>query len=179
MEAVMGKPLVLTDLVDDASLVRLMEMQRKASDPNLRQRATIVLASSRGMPAIEIAVIVGRTHKTILNIMHRYMQLGVDGLARTKSPGGNRVKVTTDWTAKLNELVELDPREHGVPSANWTTLNLQEVLKAKTGITVHRETVRKHLRKNDWVCKRSTWSLKRKAAEKADYEGNASGRKSS
>ena len=40
---------------------------------------------------------------------------------------------------------------------------------------VTEETVRVYLHTHDYVCKRSTWTLRRKAEEKADYVGNACG----
>ena len=43
------------------------------------------------------------------------------------------------------------------------------------GITVDRETVRLYLHAHDYVCKRPTWTLKRKAEEQPGYVGNACG----
>jgi len=40
---------------------------------------------------------------------------------------------------------------------------------------VTEETVRVYLHAHDYVCKRSTWTLRRKAEEKADDVGNACG----
>jgi len=37
------------------------------------------------------------------------------------------------------------------------------------------ETVRVYLHAHGYVCKRPTWTLRRKAEEKADYVGNACG----
>jgi len=50
---------------------------------------------------------------------------------------------------------------------------LAEYLCEQTGIQVSEETVRVYLHAHDYVCKRSTWTLRRKAEEKADYVGNA------
>src|SRR5579884_287776 len=44
-----------------------------------------------------------------------------------------------------------------------------------TGVAVSLETVRRHLHAAGYVCKRPTWTLKRKAEEKAEYPGNAPG----
>jgi len=40
---------------------------------------------------------------------------------------------------------------------------------------VTEETVRVYLHAHDYVCKRPTWTLRRKAEQKADYVGNACG----
>jgi hypothetical protein len=41
------------------------------------------------------------------------------------------------------------------------------------GITVDRETVRLYLHAHDYVCKRPTWTLKRKPAEQEGCVANA------
>ena len=63
----------------------------------------------------------------------------------------------------------------GQDTANWTTERLAEYLYQQTGVQVTEETVRVYLHAHDYVCKRPTWTLRRKAEEKADYVGNASG----
>ena len=72
-------------------------------------------------------------------------------------------------------MIELDPHEVGQETANWTTTRLAQYLGQHTGIQVTEETVRLYLHAHDYVCKRSTWTLRRKAEEKADYVGNACG----
>lgn len=77
--------------------------------------------------------------------------------------------------AELVRVIELDPHEVGQDTANWTTERLAEYLYQQTGVQVTEETVRVYLHAHDYVCKRPTWTLRRKAEEKADYVGNASG----
>ena len=72
-------------------------------------------------------------------------------------------------------MIEVDPHALGVPSANWTTGLLATYLAGVTGITVDPETVRLYLHAHDYVCKRPTWTLKRKAREQEGYQGNACG----
>ena len=72
-------------------------------------------------------------------------------------------------------MIELDPHEVGQDTANWTTERLADYLGQHTDVRVTEETVRVYLHAHDYVCKRSTWTLRRKAAEKADYVGNACG----
>jgi transposase len=83
--------------------------------------------------------------------------------------------VTEAWRAELVRVVELDPRTVGVKSVVWTTGLLAAYLAAATGVGVSLETVRRHLHAAGYVCKRPTWTLKRKAEEKAEYPGNAPG----
>ena len=60
----------------------------------------------------------------------------------------------------------------GVDSANWTTGLLASYLADQTGIAVSDETVRHALHAHGYVCKRPTWTLKRKAADQPGYVGN-------
>src|SRR5207237_7849213 len=77
--------------------------------------------------------------------------------------------------AELLRVIEMDPHEVGQDTANWTTERLADYLGQHTGIQVTEETVRVYLHAHDYVCKRPTWTLRRKAEEKADYVGNACG----
>ena len=63
----------------------------------------------------------------------------------------------------------------GEETANWTTQLLASYLAEKTGIKVSLETVRTSLHSLGYVCKRPTWTLKRKAEAQANYVGNACG----
>ncbi len=72
-------------------------------------------------------------------------------------------------------MIELDPHEVGQDTANRTTERLAEYLGQHTGIQVTEETVRVYLHAHDYVCKRPTWTLRRKAEVQAHYVGNASG----
>jgi transposase len=56
---------------------------------------------------------------------------------------------------------------------DWTTQLLAEYLTQKTGVAVGLETVRTSLHALGYVCKRPTWTLKRKAEEQPGYRGNA------
>ena len=69
-------------------------------------------------------------------------------------------------------MIELDPHAVGVDRANWTTGLLAAYLAARTGHRTSDETVRLALHRADYVCKRPTWSLKRKAQEQPAWAGN-------
>jgi transposase len=76
-------------------------------------------------------------------------------------------------------VIEADPHEFGVPSANWTTQLLADYLAAKSGIAVDPETVRRALHRLGYVCKRPTWTVEHKAAEREDWVGKGCGERSS
>jgi transposase len=72
-------------------------------------------------------------------------------------------------------VVELDPRAVGVARAVWTTRWLADYLAEATHHRASIETVRLALHRAGFVCKRPTWTLKRKAEEPAAWAKNGSG----
>ena len=94
----------------------------------------------------------------------------MNGLAPRHSPGRPWV-VSQAWQAELRRVIDLSPREVGVPSAIWTTGLLATYLAEAAGQRVGLETVRDHLHRAGYVCKRPTWTLKRKATEQPEWAG--------
>ncbi|MDQ6669550.1 MAG: winged helix-turn-helix domain-containing protein [Chloroflexota bacterium] len=102
----------------------------------------------------------------------RFLQQGVDGVPR-RPPPGRPMEVPTAWQVELRRVIDLAPRSVGVPSAVWTTRLLSAYLERVTGHHAAIETVRVHLHRAGYVCKRPTWSLKRKSTEQAGWAKNA------
>ncbi len=154
-----------------AELTRRFNTANKSED---RLRYQMVLLAQQGYASSKIATMVLRSHDTVTRVLKRFLCDGLDGVPRRFATGGTPT-VTPQWEAELVRVIELDPHTVGVPSANWTTELLAEYLGAKTGLLMDKETVRKHLHAHGYVCKRPTWTLKRKAEERPDYAGNACG----
>jgi transposase len=115
-----------------------------------------------------------RSQDTVVRVLKRFLTGGLDAVPRRTAPGRER-RVTAAWEAELLRVIELDPHEVGQQTANWTTERLAAYLGQQTGIQVTEETVRVYLHAHGYACKRSTWTLRRKAEEKTDYVGNACG----
>jgi transposase len=169
----MAKPLTLAPL-SNAQVTELRHLYETAPHPKLRLRAQIVLLAHQGRTVAVIASIVFRSRDTVERVLNRFLQGGVAALPPCKAPG-MAPTVTPEWQAELLRVIDLDPHTVGVPSANWTTSLLAVYLATTTGITVTAETVRLYLRAAGYVCKRPTWTLKRKAEEQPGYVGNACG----
>ncbi len=167
----MAMPVVVSAL-DEQPLVELIDRFNTASHPETRLRYQMVLLSQQGFSVTQIANITMRSHDTVTRVLHRYLDGGLDAVPRRKQPG-RPPTITFDWQAELLRVIELDPHEVGVESAIWTTKLLAEYLARKTGVQVGQEAVRVYLHRHGYVCKRPTWSMKRKAQETADYLGNA------
>ena len=169
----MAKPLTLPPL-PKPEVTALRQLYETATAPKVRLRYQIVLLAHQGRSVAEIAAIVFRSRDTVERVLKRFLQGGVAALPPHKAPG-MAPTVTPEWKAELWRVIDLDPHTVGVPSANWTTGLLAAYLATKTGITVTAETVRLYLRAAGYVCKRPTWTLKRKAEAQPGYVGNASG----
>lgn len=157
----------------------LLAAYEATPDPETRTRYQMVLlAVERGLTTFQIAPLVQRSHDVVMEVLQRYRDHGLGAVPRKKAPGPTP-KVTHEWEAELVRVVEDDPHDHEVNSANWTTHLLADYLAAKTGIAVNPETVRRFLHRHDYVCKRPTWTLEHKAHEQEGWLGKGSGERSS
>jgi transposase len=137
-----------------------------------RTNCQMVLLADEGRAITEIAWLVRRGREQVRTILHRFRGDGLAGLAPGKHTG-RPLGVTPAWLAELGRVIELDPHTVGVQSAVWTTRLLADYLAEATGHHAGIETVRDHLHRLGYVCKRPTWSLKRKSSEQAGWVKNA------
>ncbi len=146
--------------------VRLKEEERAeveqryavARDAETRTRYQMILMAAEGQSAPQIGWLVRRSEDTVRRVLRRFLQHGLDAVPRRVSPG-RPLGVPTTWQAELQRVIDLDPRSVGVPSAVWTTRLLSAYLEEVTGHHAAIETVRVHLHRAGYVCKRPTWSV--------------------
>ena len=158
--------------LDDATLATVRARYDATDDADLRLRYQMILLAQQGRAVAEIAQITYRSRDTVERVLTRFRDGGLDAVPRRFAPG-SAPTITPAWTAELLRVIELDPHAVGVNSATWTTGLLAIYLAEHTGITVSAETVRVALHAHDYVCKRPTWTLKRKAEAQDGYVGNA------
>jgi transposase len=169
----MAKPLTLPPL-SAPQVTALRQLYETTTKAKLRLRAQIILLAHQGRSVADIATVVFRSRDTVERVLKRFLHGGLVALPPRTAPG-RAPTVTPAWKAELLRVVDLDPHTVGVPSANWTTRLLATYLAGKPQVAVTAETVRLYLHAAGGVCKRPTWSLKRKAEEHPGYVGNASG----
>jgi transposase len=169
----MAKPLTVPPL-SDAHVTELRQLYDTTTNTQLRLRSHIVLLAHQGRSVAEMAAIVLRSRDTVERVLKRFLQGGLAALPPRKAPG-RAPTVTPEWKAERLRVIALDPHTVGVHRANWTTGLLATYLAAKTQVAVTAETVRLYLHAAGGVCKRPTWTLKRKAEEQPGYVGNACG----
>ncbi len=144
-------------------------------DPEDRTRyQMLLLAVDHQLTTFQVAALVQRSHDVVLRVFQRYRDGGLLAVPRRRAPGRSPT-VTASWKAALLRVIEDDPHAHGVDAANWTTGLLATYLHEQTGVRVDPETVRHYLHHLGYVCKRPTWTVAHKAAEREDWVGNACG----
>ena len=158
--------------MDELTLTELRRRYEETTDAERRTRYQMLLLSLRGQVSSQIAQIVLRSQDSVVRVLKRFFTGELDAVPRRTAPGRER-RVTVVWEAELLQMIELDSHEVGQNTANWTTQGLAEYLGQHTGIQVTEETVRVYLHAHGYVCKRPTWTLRRKAKAQAQYVGNA------
>ena len=161
----MTAPITLPRL-DTATLTELRQRYEETSNVESRTRYQMLLLAQQEYKVPQIARIVLRSEDTVARVLKRFLAGGLDAVPRHTPPGRER-RVTAAWEAELLRVIELDPHEVGQETANWTTELLAQYLGKQTGIQVTEETVRVYLHAHGYVCKRPTWTLRRKAGEQA------------
>jgi transposase len=155
-------------------LAELGAVFNATDDAETRLRYQMVLLAHQGMTVAEIARRTLRQPWVVQRALRRFRRGGLAMVPYRVAPGMPPT-VTGAWRAELVRVVELSPRAVGVARAIWTTGLLAGYLARATGVAVSLETVRRRLHAAGSVCTRPTWTLKRKAAEQAQYPGNAPG----
>jgi transposase len=172
-------PTIALTLVSREAHAALLAEYNHAADPESRTRyQMILLRVERDLSPRQIALLVHRSHDTVLRVLQRYLSGGLAAVPRKKGPGPTP-KVTPAWAEELLRVIEDDPHDYGIDSTNWTTQLLADYLAAKTGIAVDPETVRRSLHRHNYACKRPTWTVAHKAQEREDWVGKGCGERSS
>ncbi len=168
----MPLPTVLPPLDPDTH-AELVARFNQTEDAESRLRYQMVLLSSdqRLIPT-QIAQITFRSHDTVTRVLGRFLEGGLDAIPH-KSPPGEEPQASREWLAELQRVIDLDPHEVGVKSANWSARLLADYLAKQTGQAFDQETVRKYLHRLGYVYKRPNWTVSHKAEEREGYLGNA------
>jgi transposase len=117
----------------------------RSADAFVLRRCQILLASSRGETAPQIARTLSCDKQTVLNAIHAFNARGVDALIKgSPAPHTVHAAFDADTAAQLRELLHRSPREFGKPTSLWT-LELAADVAHEQGLSAHRvsgETIR-------------------------------------
>jgi len=127
-------------------------------------RAHIVLLSSRGHSASEIAKIHDVTGPMVYKWFDRFDEEGPSGLYDRERDGRPK-KITEDVEEEIERLLEGDPTEEGENATRWTTGRIAEHLERELDVDVHPETVRDALDRLEY-----SWTRPRRELPPTDPE---------
>src|SRR5712691_1936413 len=105
------------------------------ANAEMRTRYQMILLASCGHTAPQIARNVLCCDDTVIRVLKRFLSGGLDAILGRTSSGRPRT-VTPAWESELVRVMERDPHDVGVLSANWTTALLAEYLGRHLGIWV-------------------------------------------
>ncbi len=136
----------------------LSDVERKSLEAGLRspdafvlRRCQILLASSRGENAYQIARSLGCNPQTARNAIHEFNEDALEAALRRGSSRPHTIHAAFDPenAKRLREMLHRDPREFGKPTSLWT-LHLAAEVSFEEGLTEERvsgETIRATLRR--------------------------------
>lgn len=139
----MKRPIYVRPLTDAER--EHLEAGLRSPDAFVLRRCQIILASSRGEWATQIAVHLGCDDQTVRNVIKAFNQRGLGCLTRGSSrPHTTRAAFDAEGVEGLRELLRHSPRSFGKPTSLWT-LELAAEVSFEKGLTPSRvsgETIR-------------------------------------
>jgi transposase len=122
-----------------------LENGLRSSDAFVLRRCQIILASSRGQRAPNIALNIGCNEQTVRDVIKAFNARGLDALNRVSSrPHRINAALACGGAEKLRTLLHQSPRNFGKPTSLWT-LKLAAEICFEQGLTPKRvsaETIR-------------------------------------
>jgi transposase len=123
---------------------RLKSISKKAKYQSKRQRAMILLASSTGMSAPQIAGLVRTDESRVRKVIHAFNEQGFGSLDPDYR-GGRPKKTTPEQRDQIVAVARARPDTQGVALTRWSLAKLSEHL-ASLGIVLSEEALRQTLR---------------------------------
>jgi transposase len=144
MEVAMRPPEVFVRALSPEEGARLKSISRKAKYQSKRQRAIIVLASSTGMSAPQIAAMARTDESHVRKVIHAFNERGFGSLDPDYR-GGRPRKTTPEQRDRIVAVARARPDTQGVALTRWSLAKLSEHL-AGLGIVLCEEALRQTLR---------------------------------
>src|SRR3954447_403288 len=144
MEVAMRPPEVFVRALSHEEGVRLKQVSRKAKYQSKRQRAIIVLASSTGMSAPQIAAMARTDESHVRKVIHAFNEQGFGSLDPDYR-GGRPKKTTPEQRDRIIAVARARPDTQGVALTRWSLAKLSEHL-VGLGIELSEEALRQTLR---------------------------------
>ena len=132
-------PSALT-LRTDFSASELRRLAKRSKDNSQSRRLLSLAAVLDGMNRTDAARIGGMDRQTLRDWVHRFNQLGPDGLL-DRHAGGVEPRLSAERKAELAALVEAGPDRARDGVVRWRRVDLQRVIKERFDIDFHERYV--------------------------------------
>jgi len=137
--------------------MRLDTLQRSEDGSDLGKRVSIILLSARRQGVHEISMMVGLHPINVRKWIHRFNQMGIDGLYPRRSPGRPRLFDETQ-RQEIVRLASTAPDTLGLDFGNWSLQRLrQELIERGVVPEISAEAIRQELRKGGLVFEDRQW----------------------
>jgi transposase len=146
-------------------------LRRRELSPRVRERVEMVKAAGLGYGPEAIATWSGRSVRTVVHWLERFLTSGLAALADAPR-AGRPPRAIPAYLAGLEAAVSTPPRALGLEFDVWTSERLSTYLAEQTGIRLTPGWVRVLLAQRDWVSGRPKLSVRhlRHATEVAACE---------
>ena len=124
----------------DFSASGLRHLAKRSKDNSQSRRLLSLAAVLDGMNRTDAARIGGMDRQTLRDRVHRFNQLGPDGLP-DRHAGGVEPRLSAEQKAELTALVEAGPDRASDGVVRWRRVDLQRVIKERFDIDFHERYV--------------------------------------
>ena len=128
----------------DFTAVELRRVAATTRHANQSRRLLSLAAVLDGMSRADAARIGGMDRQTLRDWVHRFNELGPDGLKDAWSKG-NPARLSPEQLAELSALVEAGPDRQRDGVVRWRRVDLQRLIAERFGVVYHERTVGKIL----------------------------------
>jgi len=130
----------------DYSSQELRRLASRSKDANQSRRLLSLAAVLDGMSRADAARIGGMDRQTLRDWVHRFNQVGPDGLF-DRWAAGPPSRLSEEQKAELAEIVETGPNPDVDGVVRWRRVDLQRVIKERFGVEYHERHVGTLLKK--------------------------------
>jgi transposase len=138
---------------------RLRSQLQQTRDVLLYRRTLAVLEFDQGRAVSDIARMLGVTRQSIYNWVEAYCQTRTPTALKDEPGRGRPPLLDEDDEHLLQALLASSPQDRGYPHTSWTVPLLQDALEFGTGRRPSDKTLRRTLRRLDYVWKRPRYVL--------------------
>ena len=134
------------DIRSDYSAADLRRLAKRSKDNNQSRRLLSLAAVMDGMNRTDAARIGGMDRQTLRDWVHRFNELGPDGLLDRHS-GGTQPRLSKAQMAELDAIVEAGPDRAKDGVVRWRRVDLKRVIKERFKVDFHERYVGKLLKR--------------------------------